>query len=317
MMNLSGVHLNGLRAVEAVARCGSLIKAAEELGVSPSAVSQQINRTEKQLGRTLFERRPSGLVPTEFGAVFTARLSSGFRELAQAVALADDRTSNTLIVSMAPAIAARWLVPRLSRFFSRFPEILIRIDASTQIADLNRSDVDLGIRLGRGRWPGARAELLLPMEIFPVCSPHVARKLKAIPDLAKVWEIRDENSMISWQDWFNAAGVEPVMPIQGASFTDPILCLEAVIAGQGIMLAWQFLAADALADGRLVAPFGIAAPSGLGHYIVTGEDKRASRKVDCFRKWVHEEVSATLANMQSPQVQKLPGRGVQPPLSEL
>jgi len=316
-MNLSGVHLNGLRAVEAVARCGSLIRAAEELGVSPSAVSQQINRTEKQIGRTLFERRSSGLAPTEFGTVFAARLSSGFHELAQAVALADDRSSNTLIVSMAPAIAARWLVPRLSRFFAQFPEILIRIDASTQIADLNRSDVDLGIRLGKGQWPGTRAELLLPMEIFPVCSPHVARKLKAIPDLARVWEIRDENSMISWDDWFRAARAEPVKPIQGSTFTDPILCLEAVIAGQGIMLAWQFLAADALADGRLVAPFGITAPSGLGHYLVTGEDKRTSRKVDCFRKWVHEEVNATLAGMRSPPLQAHAGAGVQPPQTGL
>ena len=81
--------------------------------------------------------------------------------------------------------------------------------------------------------------------------------------------ISDENTMISWQGWFEAAGVAPVMPQQGASFTDPILCLESVIAGQGIMLAWQFLAADALADGRLVAPFGVTASSGLGHYLVT------------------------------------------------
>ncbi len=134
MPGLNSVHLNGLRAVEAVARCGSLAKAADELGVSPSAISQQIGRTEKQIGRTLFERRPGGLVATEFGSDFAARLSVGFRELAQAVAMADDRSANTLIVSVAPALASRWLVPRLSRFFALYPEILIRIDASTTLS---------------------------------------------------------------------------------------------------------------------------------------------------------------------------------------
>lgn len=316
-MNLNKVHLNGLRAVEAVARRGSLLKAAEELGVSPSAVSQQINRTEKQLGRTLFERKPAGLVPTEFGLIFTARLTTGFRELAQAVALADDRTANTLIVSVAPAFASRWLVPRLSRFFALYPEILIRIDATTRIVDLNHSDVDVAIRLGDGQWPGVHPELLLPMEIFPVCSPQIARELKSVADLAKVWMITDENSMISWESWFRAAGVDPVMPQQGASFTDPILCLEAVIAGQGIMLAWQFLAADALADGRLVAPFGITAPSGLGHYLVTADSRRTSRKVDCFRKWVNEEVKSAMANMCLGTAGAAPDKDFHPSRSEL
>jgi len=298
MPGLNSVHLNGLRAVEAVARCGSLAKAADELGVSPSAISQQIGRTEKQIGRTLFERRPGGLVPTEFGSDFAARLGVGFRELAQAVAMADDRSANTLIVSVAPALASRWLVPRLTRFFALYPEILIRIDASTQLVDLGRSDVDVAIRLGKGEWSGARSELLLPMEIFPVCSPHLAPELKSIGDLADAWEIRDENSMISWEDWFAAANAAPVKPKRGASFTDPILCLESVIAGQGIMLAWQFLAADALADGRLVAPFGVMAPTGLGHYLVTPAGQRMTRKVECFREWVGSEVRETMANMK-------------------
>src|SRR4051812_25796004 len=108
-MDLNSFHLNGLRAVETVARTGSLQKAAAELGVSPSAVSQQIGRTEKQLGRPIFTRTAAGLVPTGFGAIFTARLSAGFGELARAVTCAQDDTSNTLIISVAPAFASRWL----------------------------------------------------------------------------------------------------------------------------------------------------------------------------------------------------------------
>jgi LysR family transcriptional regulator, glycine cleavage system transcriptional activator len=295
-MNLNSVHLNGLRAAEAAARCGSLAKAAEELGVSPSAVSQQIGRIELQLGTKLFERTGGGLTPTAFGALFTARLSVGFQELAQAVAMADEQASSTLVISVPPAFASRWMVPRLSRFFALHPDILLRIDASTRLVDLERSDVELAIRMGEGKWPRVRAELLLPLEIFPVCSPELAKRLRSPADLARVSAIEDENTMLSWDRWFAAAGVEPVTPLPGATFTDPVLCLEAVIAGQGVMLAWQLLAADALKDGRLVAPFGVTVASGLGYYLVTRESGRQSAKAAAFKRWITREVTETMAS---------------------
>jgi DNA-binding transcriptional LysR family regulator len=296
-MDLNSFHLNGLRAVETVARTGSLQKAAEELGVSPSAVSQQIGRTEKRLGRQVFVRTPSGMVTTEFGAQFSARLSAGFSELVRAVALAREEQLCTLVISVAPAFASRWLVPRISRFFALHPEILLRIDASARIADLARSDIDVAIRLGDGRWPGVNAELLLTQEIFPVCTPSLAEKLSSVADLAELAVLTDSGSMISWERWFESAGVSPVTPRPGATFTDPTLCLEATIAGQGVMLAWQLLAADALADGRLVAPFGVRASSGLGYYLVTPDSGAMSRKVTAFRRWVKEEIAATVARL--------------------
>lgn len=299
MAILNRVHLNGLRAVETVARLGSLANAAAELNVSASAVSQQIKRTEKQLGQALFERTQSGLVPTEFGAVFTARLGAGFRELAQAVALAEEANQCTLVVSVAPAFASKWLLPRLSRHFARHPNVLLRIDASVRIADLNRSDIDIAIRLGDGTWPGGRAELLLAQEVFPVCAPSIAAKLKSIEDLAQTCAITDERSMISWDSWFAAAGAEPVAFLKGARFTDPMLCLESAIAGHGVMLGWQLLTADALADGRLVAPFGVRAQSGLGYWMVTSATKTESRKVRDFKTWIREEIEATMAQFQS------------------
>ena len=299
MAMLNRVHLNGLRAVETVARLGSLAAAAGELNVSASAVSQQIKRTEKQLGQALFERTASGLVPTEFGAVFTARLGAGFRELAQAVALADEASQCTLVVSVAPAFASKWLLPRLSRHFARHPNVLLRIDASGRIADLDHSDIDIGIRMGDGTWPGVRAELLLAQEVFPVCAPSIAAKLNSIEDLAQTCAITDERSMISWDSWFAAAGVEPVTFRKGARFTDPMLCLESAIAGHGVMLAWQLLTADALADGRLVAPFGVRAESGLGYWMVTSTTKAESRKVRDFKAWIREEIAVTMAQFQA------------------
>ncbi|WP_158816810.1 LysR substrate-binding domain-containing protein [Methylocapsa sp. S129] len=293
--NLGSVHLNGLRAVEAVARRGSLLKAAEELGVSPSAVSQQVGRTEKQIGRALFTRTREGLAATEFGAVFAARLSVGFRELTQAVALADDSAAHTLVVSVAPAFASRWLVPRLSRFYAKHFELALRIDATTRLVDFNRSDIDLAIRMGDGQWPSVRAELLLALEIFPVCAPSIAERLKTVADLANEWAICDENSMFTWERWFEAAGAPPVALLPGARFTDPMLCVEAAIAGQGVMLAWQLLVADALTDGRLVAPFGVSAGSGLGYYLATAAGRRPSAKVLAFKRWIVEEVAKTVA----------------------
>ncbi|TIT77675.1 MAG: LysR family transcriptional regulator [Mesorhizobium sp.] len=299
MAMLNRVHLNGLRAVETVARLGSLAAAAAEFNVSVSAVSQQVKRTEKQLAQALFERTPAGLVPTEFGTVFAARLSAGFRELAQAVALADEASECTLVVSVAPAFASKWLLPRLSRHFARHPNVLLRIDASARIADLDRSDIDIAIRLGDGKWPGGRAELLLAQEVFPVCAPSIAAKLKSIEDLAQTCAITDERAMISWDSWFEAAGVEPVTFLKGARFTDPMLCLESAIAGHGVMLAWQLLTADALADGRLVAPFGVRAESGLGYWLVTSETKSESRKVRDFKAWIREEIAATMAQFRA------------------
>lgn len=296
---LNRVHLNGLRAVETVARLGSLSAAASELNVSASAVSQQVKRTEEQLGQALFERTASGLVLTEFGTVFTARLGAGFRELAQAVALADEASECTLVVSVAPAFASKWLLPRLSRHFARHPNVLLRIDASGRIADLDHSDIDIGIRMGDGKWPGGRAELLLAQEVFPVCAPSIAARLKSIQDLAQTCAITDERSMISWDSWFEAAGVKPVTFLKGARFTDPMLCLESAIAGHGVMLAWQLLTADALTDGRLVAPFGARAESGLGYWLVTSATKTESRKVRDFKIWIREEIAATMAQFGS------------------
>ena len=105
--------------------------------------------------------------------------------------------------------------------------------------------------------------------------------------------------MISWESWFEAAGVEPVTFLKGARFTDPMLCLESAIAGHGVMLAWQLLTADALADGRLVAPFGVRAQSGLGYWLVTSQMKSESRKVRDFKAWIREEIEATVAQFQA------------------
>lgn len=295
MKNLKMVHLNGLRAVEAVARLGSLPMAAQELGVSIGAVSQQVIKTEQQLGRHLFERTSRGMVPIETAEFVLARLSEGFRHLSGAVGLALKNDEKVLTISVAPVFAARWLVHRIAAFSERFPNISLRMEASDHLIDPATSDVDLCIRVGRGQWPGTRAELLYEQRVFPVCSPGLAANLKTPSDLLRLPVVIDARAMFSWDIWLAAVGLEgiPIRPYH--SFSEASLCLDAAISGQGVLLAWQTIASHHLQQRQLVAAFGPAVKTGLAHYFVTADNARRSEKVETFKRWLRAELEGDMA----------------------
>jgi DNA-binding transcriptional LysR family regulator len=295
MRNLNSVHLNGLRAVEAVGRLGSLQAAADELGVSVGAVSQQVIKAEAQLDHTLFERTPKGMIATAAGAPVLAALNEGFARLSAAVSIAGRKDDKILTISVAPVFAARWLVRRLDRFAERHPDIKLRMEATMNLVNPAICDVDVGIRVGNGEWPEVKAELLLEQEIFPVCSPEMAAGLKAPADMLPLPAIIDGRAMFTWEVWMKEAGLSGRMLPTRHVFNDASLCLDAAIAGQGVMLAWQTLAGQSLAEGRLVAPFGIRAKTGFGHYFVTAPAAREPRKVRDFKAWIRAEMAETLA----------------------
>ncbi|MBX4969562.1 LysR substrate-binding domain-containing protein [Rhizobium binae] len=295
MKNLNTVHLNGLRALEAVGRLGSLQAAADELGVSVGAVSQQVIKAEAQLGQVIFERTARGMVATEPGRPVLAALDEGFARLSQAVSIAGRKDDTILTISVAPVFAARWLVCRLDRFAERHPDIKLRLDATTSLVNPALGDVDIGIRVGNGRWPDVKAELLLEQEVFPVCSPEMAAKLREPADILALPAVIDGRAMFSWEVWMHEAGLSGATLATRHVFNDASLCLDAAIAGQGMMLAWQTLAAFALAEGRLAAPFGIRAKTGFGHYFITAEGLREPKKVKDFKAWIREEMDGTLA----------------------
>ncbi len=294
MRNLNSVHLNGLRAVEAVGRLGSLQAAADELGVTIGAVSQQVIKAEAQLGRPLFERTPKGMTVTASGVMVLARLGEGFRALSAAIVLAQHKDENILTISVAPVFAARWLVYRLDRFASRHPDIRLRIDATTHLINPATSDVDIAIRVGSGQWPDIRSELLLAQEVFPVVTPRIAATLKEPADLLKVPAVIDGHAMFGWEVWLREAGLSGHRMEERHIFNDASLCLDAAMAGQGAMLAWQTLAAYALEQKCLVDPFGIRARTGFGHYFVTAEGIREPRKVTAFKTWIREEMEESI-----------------------
>jgi len=291
MTDLARVHLNGLRAVEAVARLGSLARAGAELGVSPGAVSQQVLKTERQLGRPLFERTAGGLRPLPSARPILDRLTAGFDALSRAVALAATRPADILTVTVAPVLAAKWLVPRLPRFAAARPDLRVRIDASTERVDLDRSDVDLAVRVGDGAWPGVRAEKLLPMRIFPVAAPALAARLRVPADLAGLPVVRDHGSLVTWAQWLAPHGLDESILSPGPVFSDAALCLDSAIAGQGVMLAWETLAADALADGRLIAPFARRVDAGPAYWLVTSAARRPEPNVRAFADWLRKEMA--------------------------
>lgn len=302
---LARVHLNGLRAVEAAGRFGSLAKASAHLGVSPGAVSQQIIKTERQLGRKIFTRTPRGLEPTAFGVDLIAQLSIGFRALGSAVALTQPVPETCLTVSVAPILAAKWLVPRLARFTADRPDLAIRIDATVALSTLDGDGADVAIRVGHGSWPDLRAEKLLDQHVFPVCAPARARLLRTPADLATVPVLRDAGSIVSWSTWLRPHALDEGILRSGSIFSDSGLCLDAAAADHGVMLAWQTVAHDALKEGRVVAPFATSVPTGLAYWFVSARSRPLRPVEAAFRDWLGREMAA----LQPDRFQALLGRG--------
>ncbi len=301
MQNLSRINLGGLRAIEAVGRLGSLRAAADEIGVTIGAVSQQVQKTEQQLGRRLFERRPKGLRLTPQGEAVMRHLTAGMSELSAGVALAERRQEHVLTVSVAPVFASKWLVWRLKSFNARHPDIHVRVDATQTMVDPDTSDVDVCIRVGTGDWPGVSASKLIDQRVFPVCSPMLAQQISSPKDLARFPIIRDQGQTFSWNIWLKHNGLDETILGDGPEFSDGSLCLDAAIAGQGVFLAWETVACDALRFGRLVAPFPDRYRTDLAHWFVTGQHVSKSRSVRDFERWLRRELEVSLAPVDSPQ----------------
>ena len=294
MERLNRYPLGGVRAVEAVGRLGGLAGAAAELGVTVGAVSQHIRKVEAQLGRAVFERTSKGLRPTAAGAPLLDGLTRGFREISRAIAAAEERPGSILTVSVAPVLAAKWLVPRLNRFYLAHPGVGLRIDASLQLVDFEDSDIDVGVRVGSGSWRNVHAEKLAALELFPVCSPPLAERIRAIDDLSGLPILRDHGSPGRWPRWLAARGAAGLSLGAGPIYSDAGLCLEAAIAGQGIAMAWPTLAIDALRSGVLRAPFPGRVASEEFYWLVRSPVRAPSPEVRAFARWLRTELAADL-----------------------
>ena len=284
--------LNGLRAFEAAARHLSFTKAAQELNVTQTAISHQIRRLEEELGLRLFVRQSRALTLTPQAADYLPNIRAAFQDLRTATdRLLRNGNDRVLTISTLTSLAVKWLLPRLSTFQEMHPEIDVRITTSTEVVDFRSSNVDAAVRYGRGQWPGVHAEWLMAEQLFPVCSPKLltgARALKQPEDLARATLLHTSTTRDDWRVWLTAAGL-PIQIAQNPSLTFDLafMTVQAAIDGLGVAMGHTAYVADDIANGRLVVPFDISAPS-AGYYFVVPEDRPVTPAIGAFRDWLIE-----------------------------
>ena len=288
-MTVSLPSLNGLRAFEAAARHMSFTKAAEELNVTQTAVSHQIRRLEAELGVHLFLRLAEGLALSEEGQAYLPGIRAAFQELRYSTEqLLEGRHKSVLTISTLVSVASKWLLPRLPSFQQAFADIDVRISASTELVDFRKGTIDAAIRYGRGDWKGLQADFLMSDEIFPVCSPALAKTLSTPADLARHTMLQVSGvTATDWSTWLSAAG-QPLQLAEGPRLTFDLamMAVQAAVDGQGVCIGRSTYVEDDLRTGRLVVPFDLRLKDQLGFYLVTPRETAQVKKIVAFRAWL-------------------------------
>jgi LysR family glycine cleavage system transcriptional activator len=297
--------LNSLRAFEATARHLSFSKAAQELHVTPAALSHQIRGLEEQLQLKLFHRRARSIELTEAARTIYPGIRTGFDAIREAVERLDrGKQDRMLVVSSTPGLTAKWLVPRLYKFLALHPDIETRITASVGYANFATDDVDVGIRLSSGVHPDLYVEKLSDEWLLPLCSPRLLEgehPLGVAHDLKHFTLIQVDLPGVvpTWTDWMEMAGLDGIDSTRGLRLNVADHALDAASEGVGVVLAYKMVAARDIALKRLIIPFGPEIPlPGRAYYFVCakGQEKRAPIKA--FRDWIFSEMQETHATLR-------------------
>lgn len=285
--------LPALRAFEAAARLGSVTAAADELCVTHSAVSQQIKQLESALAVKLFGRSGRGVILTAAGQELALGANDALAALAESVARVRRRANpNRLTITTLPSFAARWLTPRISRFFEQEPGAEINILSTSSLLDYAREGVDAGIRFGSGQYAELDAEQLMGDEMLVVASPaYLAANAIATPtDLARCTLLRTQGEL--WAQWFAHAGLAWPEPETGLFFSDFALALSWAENGHGVALTRRSLADEALRQGSLVQLFALSVPDERRYWFVTPKGSAPTPLLERFRAWMFREAGA-------------------------
>jgi LysR family transcriptional regulator, glycine cleavage system transcriptional activator len=286
--------LNALRAFEAAARHESFTEAAQELCVTQGAVSHQVKALEDELGCRLFNREHRRLVITSAGQSYLTVVRDAFDRLALGTEnLLQRQNAGVLTVSTSPNFASKWLVHRLGRFAEQHPAIDLRVAATLQHIDFAREDFDLAIRHGDGNWPALNVTRLCVEELFPVCSPALARGRHALrsPADLKHHTLLHVNERRDWGTWLEAAGAAGIDFSHGPIFNQASIAIDAAVDGQGVALARSALAAWDLGAGRLVRPFALSLKVPYSYWIVCPKPTSTLPKITTFREWLLAEAA--------------------------
>jgi LysR family glycine cleavage system transcriptional activator len=295
--------LRAFRTFEAAARHRSFTRAADELGVTPAAVSYLVRELEAQLKVKLFQRTSRVVRLTDAGETLSMAVGEaldGIRRAVERVQQADGQPR--LNVTATPSFAIKWLVPRLNRFLDRMPDVDVRIDMSRHVVDFAREDMDIGVRYGTGDYPQLGVDHLYAETVAPVCSPRLMkgrhplrqpRDLRHHTLLHVDWQALGE-TWPTWQMWMQSAAITGIEATRGIHFGQGVMAIQAAIDGQGVALGDASLVAADVRAGRLVRPFDLSlkATPRFAYWIVTPPRAADRPLVQAFRAWLLEEAAA-------------------------
>ena len=284
--------IKSILVFHAAARAGSISRAAEELRVTPSAVSQQVQLLEGQLGVTLLAKAGRGIVLTEAGERYFSMIADQIERIQDATStIRGFRSVTTLTVRATPTLSNKWLLPRLSTLLDKHPDLELRLDGTNEPTDFNQEAVDIEIRHGDGRWPGLFVEGVADEQFYPVCSPNYAPVGSMKPeDLLDHRLIHSAKSQAQWNRWFPLAGVAPKERWRRILFDRSHMAIDAAVRGMGVALESTLMMGNEIDSGRLVCP--VASPPVVQittQWIVCPRDHLRQKKVRIFLDWLRLE----------------------------
>jgi LysR family transcriptional regulator of beta-lactamase len=282
--------LNGLRAFEAAGRSRSFTAAAKELNVTQAAVSQMVRLLEERLGFALFRRQANSLELTAQGQAFLSGLTDSFDSIARLTEqVAAMQSGPVVTVGVAPALAVHWLIPRLTSFYRRHPDIEVRLATGGATRPV-RDDWTCTIRRDIDAWPGYIAQRLFPSTLVPVCTPAIAAALRRPADLRNATLIFVSHLRNHWLCWFQAAGLRPPARRAGeVVFDSNAMAMQGALDRVGVAIEQLAYVSDALAAGRLVAPFPIIAHNDETWFLEYRPVRREEPALVAFGDWLHSE----------------------------
>lgn len=290
--------LTALRAFDAAARHMSFAKAADELSVTPAALSFQIKSLEEHLGAPLFRRLNRAVELTEAGAALAPGTADGFQTLSAAWRAAQRlQDEETLTVTAGPAFTAKWLAPRLYEFAQSHPEIELRFSASLRIMNFARDAIDVAIRFGTSVDPDLHAVPLAEEWVAPVMTPALAEQFPTPESLVDAPLIFDDSINFltpkrDWEAWFHAMGID-FAPTHGPRFSQADHAIDAALAGVGVVLGRRALVVKDIAEGRLTLPFPKALMSGAKFWFLCPAGTENRPQIKAFREWMLSEIDKT------------------------
>lgn len=291
--------LSALRAFEAATRTGSFRSAADDLGLTPSAVSHAIRGLERDLGTMLFERDGRAIRLTPEGQTLMRHVERGFGELALGISSVAARRPLLLKLHSAPSFAAQWLVPRLGRLLQECEGLELRIAAGTDYTRFLADEFDADIVYGEppAEYYGSSGHgglIVLPLgteTITPLCAPSLAPAIREARDLFGQTLIESDNKRVRWPGWFGANGLVAPAP-RGPRFDRSFISISAAADGLGVALESTLLAEREITAGRLVRPLAGTCEDVVytGHWLVFPKAKRYSRSLVLFLNWLAKEL---------------------------